>query len=681
MKEKNVGIGHLATRKERGITLIALVITIILIVILAGVAISLVVGDKGIATKARMGANNYNKAKELEQAKLDLLGTYTDYYTSGSGTYAEYLAQYYSNKDWVNSAQVIEEDGQTKILIETKEGYEMKVNVNNSRATAEVDESSYTKINYDATIKYNANGGEGTMEDQAARINRTATLKNNTFTKEGYAFVGWSLSENGSVIAENKITPSNSETNVYAIWAESYTVSFNGNGGEGQMDSIQAIKGNTITLPANTFTKEGTEIFIGWKVGSTTYTDKQQVTVNSNMEFVAQWAEGYIVTLDSNNGTGEKTTVGVAKNSSITLPNNTFTNGNKYFYSWNTQADGSGTTIKNSATITPTEDMNLYVQWIDAVGGNDLLSVVKNNTFEDDRVYLAAANNELYGIHVYNVDGDLEITSSVEYGDINDVAHLNSATNTVDLASNMVVLKVNGDLNITSTGKLTAYHDSSYGGPKGMLIYVTGTLTNAGEISMTARGAYAEGQNVYLFKNANGTYEFIPANKNVATARLPGAGGRGGGNGWLFRGQGGLATSYSGGAGSTGMKNTNSQSGYQSPSNIGGRGGLMAIDGGWYGKGAGNPWNGTGGTLIIYCQSFANESNILSKGSRGDGQGGGNSGGGSINVFYNNLITRGTINVDGGPSHTAYGTTVESGPTGSISLGDISTGTYVEYSE
>ena len=54
-------------------------------------------------------------------------------------------------------------------------------------------------------------------------------------------------------------------------------------------------------------------------------------------------------------------------------------------------------------------------------------------------------------------------------------------------------------------------------------IYIAcGTLTNNGTISMTARGAKAEGQNVYLFKNLDSTYEYVPkeggsGGKGVAT--------------------------------------------------------------------------------------------------------------------------------------------------------------------
>ena len=55
----------------------------------------------------------------------------------------------------------------------------------------------------------------------------------------------------------------------------------------------------------------------------------------------------------------------------------------------------------------------------------------------------------------------------------------------------------------TQNVKLTTYASASnYGGPKGLLIYVSGTLTNNGEISMTARGARVPGDNVYIWKNS-----------------------------------------------------------------------------------------------------------------------------------------------------------------------------------
>ena len=47
-------------KQEKGITLVALVITIIVLLILAGVSISLVAGDNGILTKSKTAATKTN---------------------------------------------------------------------------------------------------------------------------------------------------------------------------------------------------------------------------------------------------------------------------------------------------------------------------------------------------------------------------------------------------------------------------------------------------------------------------------------------------------------------------------------------------------------------------------------------------------------------------------------------
>ena len=49
-------------RKDSGITLVALVITIIVLLILAGVSISLVVGDNGVLTQAQNASTKTNQA-------------------------------------------------------------------------------------------------------------------------------------------------------------------------------------------------------------------------------------------------------------------------------------------------------------------------------------------------------------------------------------------------------------------------------------------------------------------------------------------------------------------------------------------------------------------------------------------------------------------------------------------
>ena len=53
-------------KKESGITLVALVVTIIVLLILAGVAISLAIGNNGIFTRAKDAADKYEQSATNE---------------------------------------------------------------------------------------------------------------------------------------------------------------------------------------------------------------------------------------------------------------------------------------------------------------------------------------------------------------------------------------------------------------------------------------------------------------------------------------------------------------------------------------------------------------------------------------------------------------------------------------
>ena len=76
-------------RKERGITLIALVITIIVLLILAGVSIAMLTGQNGILTQAQNAKNETEKASVIEQARLDILEKQTE--KNGTTIYKENL--------------------------------------------------------------------------------------------------------------------------------------------------------------------------------------------------------------------------------------------------------------------------------------------------------------------------------------------------------------------------------------------------------------------------------------------------------------------------------------------------------------------------------------------------------------------------------------------------------------
>ena len=197
---------------------------------------------------------------------------------------------------------------------------------------------------------------------------------------------------------------------------------------------------------------------------------------------------------------------------------------------------------------------------IKSINSESLLKAVEENDLNTGK-YKINILDEVYSAKVYNFDGNLDIGADTRFGIEQDVA------NSSAYAQNMVILKVNGNLTIKEGAKLSSYASKDgYGGTKGMLVYCTGTITNNGEISMTARGAYAEGQNVYLWKNIDGNYEYVPkigaiGAESVATWYTEGKKGEnginrqtgGGGSGATCygykSGKGSTGTSYSGGSG------------------------------------------------------------------------------------------------------------------------------------
>ena len=79
------------TKEMKGITLIALVITIVVLLILAGVSINLLLGDNGIITKATEAKDSYSKSAVKEKVGF-LLNEYTiDKATGENEDFAKFL--------------------------------------------------------------------------------------------------------------------------------------------------------------------------------------------------------------------------------------------------------------------------------------------------------------------------------------------------------------------------------------------------------------------------------------------------------------------------------------------------------------------------------------------------------------------------------------------------------------
>ena len=164
---------------------------------------------------------------------------------------------------------------------------------------------------------------------------------------------------------------------------ETYTVTFNPNGGTGTMSAQTFTEGEAQALTRNAFTYDG-YTFSGWNTvqggSGASYTDGQTITATADMTLYAQWTSNgtnptpgptpttVTITFDANGGTGEMEpqtfTIGTAQ----TLTANAFTKENNWFTGWNTAIDGQGTTYTDSQEITATENMTLYAQWKLSIG-------------------------------------------------------------------------------------------------------------------------------------------------------------------------------------------------------------------------------------------------------------------------------------------------------------------------
>ena len=183
------------SKSDRAITLIALIVTIIVLLVLAGVTIANVMGNQGVIQKAKIAANNYDTQSANEEMELFLMGLGND--ITGDRL-ADYLKNYIGNdglEDFQNNG-----DGTGQLVLNGKR---------------------YTLHFNDLTFTYD---GKGT----GIVRNLKQVLNNNNQDVPGVAMVGagdietedlgWEvLKDNGSTVDLIAINNTNFELNISGI--------------------------------------------------------------------------------------------------------------------------------------------------------------------------------------------------------------------------------------------------------------------------------------------------------------------------------------------------------------------------------------------------------------------------------------------------------------------------------
>ena len=139
------------------------------------------------------------------------------------------------------------------------------------------------------------------MAEQSFTVGVSQKLSANTFTRSGYTFVGWNSSADGSgrSYSNEESLTLNDETplTLYAQWQKNVTyakVTFNSNGGTGNMAEQSFTVGVSQKLSANTFTRSG-YTFVGWNSSADgsgrSYSNEESLTLNDEtpLTLYAQW--------------------------------------------------------------------------------------------------------------------------------------------------------------------------------------------------------------------------------------------------------------------------------------------------------------------------------------------------------------------------------------------------------
>ncbi len=134
-------------QKNKGITLIALVITIIVLLILAGISISMLTGDNGILTKSSTAGEESNKKEYEEILKLIGNGLRVDKIMN-NWNHKKYLDEFekeIKKEDKFKESEVNKKDDETIIVI-TKEGYVYKITENKVEYIGKQGETEIPKL-------------------------------------------------------------------------------------------------------------------------------------------------------------------------------------------------------------------------------------------------------------------------------------------------------------------------------------------------------------------------------------------------------------------------------------------------------------------------------------------------------------------------------------------------------
>ena len=219
------------------------------------------------------------------------------------------------------------------------------------------------------TVAFNANGGSGQPGNQTKWYGEALTLSSTKPTRSNYTFKQWNTKSDGTgtAYASGASYTGNAALTLYAIWTpNTYTISYNANGGSGTTSSQTKTYGVNLTLRSNNFTRTN-YVFKNWNTNSggtgTSYSAGGSYTANAAATLYAQWYAPYTISFNANGGSGAPSAQTKIYNKSLTLSSTVPTRTGYNFKKWNTVQGGTGTNYNPGASYTANAAATLYAQW------------------------------------------------------------------------------------------------------------------------------------------------------------------------------------------------------------------------------------------------------------------------------------------------------------------------------
>ena len=167
---------------ERGITLIALVVTVIVLIILLGITFSTLLGENGTLNAARNETDIAQKRIAKEKLRLEVARS-----KKNSGAYVAENIEKNINAH-LDNKQVLRH--QFPMIVEV-DGY--KFAIDNKGRIMDAD--------FDFLIQFDGNGVAGEMNSQEFLVGVGKKLVANKYNQEGYTFESWNTDPNGNGVS------------------------------------------------------------------------------------------------------------------------------------------------------------------------------------------------------------------------------------------------------------------------------------------------------------------------------------------------------------------------------------------------------------------------------------------------------------------------------------------------